>query len=105
MEELMENTTNLDALKRFTMLDESFTLTKIESHKTNSLVSLGRSITGIFDLKSFENETKHIAFVSSMGFDYIKTSQIIKVLNFDENSTTFQTLGGVYLLEKSKNDT
>lgn len=101
----MKNTTDLNALKRFTRLDDNFTLTKLETSDPNTLVIPGRSITGIFDLKSFENDTKHIAFVSSMGFDYIKTSQIIKILNFDENSTTFQTLGGVYLLEKSKNDT
>jgi hypothetical protein len=95
---------DLSALKRFENLeDQEFKLAKIGS-KRASQVGVGQYEVGDFSLHVYEaTETlpEQIgAFITGRGFSYLRTSPIVAVTAQDENSTTFETEGGIYKLEK-----
>lgn len=96
---------DISALKRFTKLEnQEFKLTKIGS-KRDSYVGVGQFEVGDFSLHEYpatETLPEQIgAFITGRGFGYLRTSPIVAVTAFDQNSTTFETEGGIYKLEKA----
>lgn len=78
-------------------------LIKLESTRENYMVPQGMAERGTVSFKSIPLG-EHIVggygvMVSGRGFDYLRTSPVIKVLDTTSTSVTFQTEGGVYLLE------
>jgi hypothetical protein len=95
---------DLAPLERFTKLeDQEFKLTKIGS-KRDSYVGVGQYEVGDFSLMEYpatKDQPEAVgAFITGRGFNYLRTSPIVKIVDQDENSTTFETEGGVYKLEK-----
>lgn len=95
---------DLTAIKRFETLECDFKLTKIGSKRENSRVGVGQFETGNFELITIP-ESKHgpegtALCIYGFGFDYLRTSPIVKIVDQDEKSTTFETEGGIYKLEK-----
>lgn len=96
---------DLTLIKRFEKSDDSFKLTKIGS-KRASQVGVGQYETGDFSLvtipESSQGPEGMAAVITGYGFNggYLRTSPIVKIVDSDENSTTFETEGGVYKLEK-----
>lgn len=95
---------DLSALERFKGSDLDFKLTKIGSKRSNSMVGVGQFEIGNFSFFEYpETDTLPAqtgAIVKGRGFGYTRTSPIVKIVDYDENSTTFETEGGVYRLEK-----
>jgi hypothetical protein len=95
---------DLKPLERFLNLeDQEFKLTKIGS-KRSSRVGVGQYEVGDFSFHEYEaTDTLPAAkgvFITGRGFHYLRTSPIVAITDFDENSTTFETEGGIYKLEK-----
>lgn len=95
---------DLSPLERFLDTDDRFKLTKIGS-KRFSRVGVGQFETGDFDLVTIPEDqygpAGQAARIVGDGFDsYLRTSPIVKIVDHDENSTTFETEGGIYKLEK-----
>ena len=102
---------NLDALKRFEESEDYFKLTKVDS-KRPSLVGVGQFETGVFRLvkmpaDSYGPEWVSVCIMGGSGINprFLRTSPIVKIVDHDENSTTFETEGGVYRLEKYNGNT
>lgn len=100
----MENKVDLSSLKRFENLDDQeFKLTKIGS-KRASMVGVGQYEVGDFHIYTYEANDKlpeqYGAFITGRGFNYLRTSPIVKITDVTESSTTFETEGGIYKLEK-----
>lgn len=96
---------DLSALKRFEKLeDEEFKLSKIGSKRPNSMVGVGMYEIGNFSFHVYEaNDTlpEQIGvYIAGRGFNFLRTSPIVAITDQDENSTTFETEGGIYKLEK-----
>lgn len=94
---------DLKSLERFLDSDDEFKLTKIGS-KRPSHVGVGQYQNGDFSLvtipeDSYGPEGKG-AYVSRGMTTGLRTSPIIKIIDHDESSTTFETEGGIYKLEK-----
>lgn len=95
---------DLSALKRFENLgDQEVKLTKIGS-KRASQVGVGSYEIGDFSFHTYpatEKLPEQIGvFITGRGFSYLRTSPIVAVTDQDDNSTTFETEGGIYKLEK-----
>lgn len=94
---------DMEPLKRFLKSDGEFKLTKVGS-KRESRVGIGQYEVG--DFSFFKHEATDTepegfgAFITGRGFNFLRTSPIVKIVDFDENSTTFETEGGIYKLEK-----
>lgn len=100
-----ENKLDLSQLERFENLDDQeFKLIKIGSKNPNSFVDVGMFEEGAFSLYEYEstNSGKRYvgAFVRGRGYDYLRTSPIVKVLKYGDDYTEFETAGGFYRLEK-----
>jgi len=87
------------AFTRFENSEDEFNLTKVESNGRASFISTGQGVRGSFYIKDFEDGTYGIK-VHGRGFDFIRTSPVVKVVDETETSVVFQTMGGVYKLEK-----
>lgn len=102
MEKLLE-LSELGALSRFAGSDSDFKLTKLSS-KRASHVDVGQSYTGEFRFKEYpatDTLPAGIGATVGRGFtSYLRTSPIVKIVDQNENSTTFETEGGTYRLEK-----
>ncbi len=102
-----ESTLDLSALKRFENInvdDQQFKMTKIGS-KRASYVGVGQYEVGSFEIYVYPaTDTlpeSYGGFINGHGIrDYLRTSPIVKITAQDENSTTFETEGGIYKLEK-----
>lgn len=96
---------DLSQLKRFEGLEnQRFQLMKIGS-KRRSRVGVGQYERGEFSLHVFaatdDLPEQYGVKVEGNGlYGYIRTSPVVKIVDADENSTTFETEGGVYKLEK-----
>lgn len=95
---------DLTPFERFTKMEnQEFKLTKIGS-KRSSRVGIGQSKTG--DLSMYVYEATDTLpeqiglLITGYGFDYLRTSPIVKVVDQSEDSLTFETEGGIYKLEK-----
>lgn len=80
-------------------------LTKISSKRSNSQVSVAQFVEGEISIIRWAATDKHperwAALVVGRGMsDVIRTSPIVKIVDFTETTTTFETEGGVYKLEK-----
>lgn len=95
---------DLKPLKRFLNSKDNFKLTKIGSKREGSHVGVGQFETGDFYFHKYKKTKKLPAQIGveivGNGFNYLRTSPIVKIIDFDENSTTFETEGGIYKLEK-----
>ena len=94
---------DLSSLERFLDSEDEFKLTKIGS-KRESRVGVGQYENGDFSLvtipESSQGPEGKAACITGRGFNYLRTSPIVKIVDFDETSTTFETEGGIYKLEK-----
>lgn len=94
---------DLKSLERFVDDDGEFKLTKIGS-KRSSRVGVGQYQNGDFSLvtipESDEGPEGKAACVGRGLSTYLRTSPIIKIIDQDSNSTTFETEGGIYKLER-----
>lgn len=80
-------------------------LTKISSKRSNSQVAVSQKVTGdisVITWPATKTQPEQCGvLVVGMGIsDIIRTSPVVKIVNTTENSTTFETQGGVYKLEK-----
>lgn len=94
---------NLSALERFTKSDDEFKMTKIASKREGSMVGVGQYENGSFSLMELTIKGAPGlvgALITGRGFHYLRTSPIVKIVDQDENSTTFETEGGVYKVER-----
>ncbi len=95
---------DLKPLERFLNLEQGFKLTKIVSKRPNSLIGVGQFEVGDFSLHEYpatdKNPEQVGAYIAGNGFSFMVTSPIVKIIDHDEYSTTFETEGGVYRLEK-----
>jgi len=102
MEKLLE-LSELEALSRFADSESEFRLTKIGS-KRASMVGVGQFEVGDFSFQEYPaTDTLPAgigAFITGRGFNFLRTSPIVKIVYQNETSTTFETEGGVYRLEK-----
>lgn len=93
----------LGALSRFADLEEDFMLTKIGS-KRASMVGVGKREVGNFSFHEYPATDTLPAgigvFITGYGFSFLRTSPIVKIVDQNETSTTFETEGGIYRLEK-----
>lgn len=68
------------------------------------MVGVGMYEIGDFDLHTYPaNETlpEQIGvIIAGRGFNFLRTSPIVAIVDQDEDSTTFETEGGIYKLEK-----
>lgn len=94
---------DLNALKRFEDSEDSFKLTKVKS-KRESRVNVGQSATGDFYLVDIPEDASGPAgtavAIAGNGYNYLRTSPVVKIMDFTETSTLFETEGGFYRLEK-----
>lgn len=96
-----EDHMNLEALTRFQHLDVDFQLTKLKTKRPSS-VRVGKSEVGRFKLLEFQESSEGPAGVAVVvyGYNFLKTSPVIKIVDQDDKSTTFETEGGFYKLSK-----
>lgn len=95
---------DLKPLERFLNSDKDFKLTKMSSKRDKSHVYVGHSETGHFSLYTYPATDKLPeqmgATISGLGFRYLRTSPIVKIVDVTETTTTFETEGAVYKLEQ-----
>ena len=94
---------NLEPLHRFRKMECDFKLTKLNAKSKDAMVRTGHVETGVYtliELPTKGNPDAAAVQIVGNGYSYLRTSAILKILDFDENSTTFETIGGVYKLEK-----
>jgi hypothetical protein len=89
----------LQALERFNNLPNDFRITKMASKRPNSYVGVGESRTGGFALIKW-SATDKLPEQTGVMVDSLRTSPIVKIVDFGETHTIFETEGGVYKLEK-----
>lgn len=99
-----ENKLDISLLKRFEGLEnQDFRIIKTGS-KRDSDVGVGQYEIGTFSVFDFEKHGypgKYGALVWGRAFsDFLRTSPVIKINEHDERSTSFETEGGFYKLEK-----
>jgi hypothetical protein len=103
-EEVVDNTP-----KEFLNLpdDATYKLTKTMSKYEGGFVGPGDTITGDLQIVNVASlGLPGVKISGHRGFtDYIRTSPIVKVLDATETQITFETEGGVYMLEKLSNGT
>lgn len=80
--------------------DATYRLTKTESRNQNSRVSSGTFVTGDPSVIEVKRTGLPGLRVQGQGFNYIRTSPIVKVLDSSDTVTVFETEGGVYRLER-----
>lgn len=95
---------DLSQLERFTKLeDQEFKMTKIGSKREGSQVGVGQYETGDFSLMEINHPSVPVGsvggFITGRGFGYLRTSPIVKIVDSDDISTTFETEGGIYKLQ------
>lgn len=94
---------DLKPLERFEDSDDRFILTKIGS-KRESRVGVGKTVTGDFSLVTIPESSLgpegKAAQVQGNGFNVLRTSPIVKIIDQNKDSTIFETEGGQYRLEK-----
>lgn len=82
--------------------NENMKLQKIGS-KRKSRVGIGQFETGEMDFFTHKAQGElpegFGVLISGRGFHYLRTSPVVKIVEADEKSTTFETEGGIYLLE------
>lgn len=97
---------NLESLKRF--VGKEVRLTKKESKRPNWSVEVGHVSKGEFNLHFYPATGKLPealgAEVVGNGFQFTRTSPIVKVVDESENSAIFETEGGVYVVETLKKE-
>jgi len=94
---------DLSLLERFTKSKDEFKKTKISSKREGSMIGVGQYENGTFSLMELTLKGAPGAvggFIAGRGFSYLRTSPIVKIIDSDENSTTFETEGGVYKVER-----
>ena len=88
----------------------NFKLTKTKNTRPGSMVSVGNSVEGIFRLIEVQGDPAVYVDNSAEEKDdfysptYIRTSPIVAILDCRNESVTFQTEGGVYQLERLKDN-
>lgn len=94
----------LKALTRFLDSEDDFILIKTGSKRADSRVWVSQYEIGSFSLHNYKGvadlPTCYGAFITGRGFSYLRTSPIVKILESTETSTSFETEGGFYKLEK-----
>lgn len=95
---------DLSLLERFTKRDDDqeFKMTKIASKREGSMVGVGQYETGDFSLMELSLKDAPDAvggFITGRGFNYLRTSPILKIVDHDDISTTFETEGGIYKVQ------
>ena len=90
---------SLQSLERFDNLPNDFKLTKLSSKRPNSYVGVGESRTGIFRLFTYP-ATATLPEAKGIFVGSLRASPIVKVVDFGEDYTLFETEGAVYKLEK-----
>ena len=99
-------TLDLTLLERFLKMEDKqdFKMTKIGSKRIGSQVGVGQYETGYFSLIEIHHKSVPPgsvgAFITAPGFSYLRTSPIVKITDSDDISTTFETEGGIYKLQK-----
>lgn len=100
-----ENIKHLVPKEFLNLEDVNYRLTKTQNFRLG-MANDGDSVEGpltIVEVKSLGLPGVKVINTSANRFfdnQYIRTSPIVKVLDAGENSITFETQGGVYLLEK-----
>ncbi len=89
---------NIQPLERFNDLPNDFKLTKLSSKRPNSYVGVGETRTGGFYLTKW-SATAKLPEQTGVVIDTLTTSPIVKIIDFGETFTIFETEGGVYKLE------
>lgn len=95
---------DLSLLERFTKMDDQeFKMTKIGSKREGSQVGVGQYETGDFSLMEIHHPSVSAdsvgGFITGRGFNYLRTSPIVKIVDSDDISTTFETEGGIYKVQ------
>jgi hypothetical protein len=97
----MENKSKLEALERFEDSKDSFKLSKVASKKSVPMLEEDKmSVSGCFALVKSDRHNMTSALVADDYGYFIRTSNIINIIDQDSNSTMFETMGGIYRLEK-----
>jgi hypothetical protein len=78
--------------------DSDYTLTKAESNRKPSRVNPGQTVSGTLEIIGIQGNPA-VRVTRSISA-YIRTSPIVKVLDKNETTITFETEGRVYKLEK-----
>lgn len=84
-------------IRRLMSPDSEYRLTKMESNGRPSGVYVGEGVRG--ELKIVGVQGQPAVLVMRSWSSYIRTSPIVRVLDSDSTSVTFQTEGGIYKLE------
>ena len=93
---------NFEPIERF--IDKEVKVTKLESKRSNFVVGVGHVQKGELRLHEYP-ATDDLPegtgiWVQGSGFNYLRTSPVVKIIDQSESTVTFETEGGVYLLEK-----
>lgn len=73
-------------------------LTKTVSKRTDSGVRAGESETG--NVTVIQVDKLVAVEINGRGFNYIRTSAVVKVIEHNRDMVQFETRGGIYVLEK-----
>lgn len=82
--------------------DSECKLTKTLSKRSYSSVAVGANQTG--NVEIIEIDKLVAVLVSGRGFNYLRTSCIVKVIESTKDIVQFETQGGIYILEKLKGE-
>lgn len=86
-----------DFLKVFKHDQESlYTLTKTKAKRVRSGVDVHQTITGYLDAIERNGD---LYILVGRGFDYIRTSPVVKIIKKTKFTLRFETEGGEYLLK------
>jgi hypothetical protein len=79
----------------------TFKLTKTGSKRDNSTVYIGESLKGSLTIHKLKKEKQDIVLVEiqGRGFDFMRTSPVVKITDQTSDSILFETEGGFYKLE------
>lgn len=81
--------------------EEDYRLTKVKSFRPDSMVIRGDSVIGLIEIVEVsDTRLPGLRIQGRAPWNYLRTSPIVKVIDSTENSITFHTEGGEYLLEK-----
>ena len=81
--------------------DEVYRLTKTKSSRPCSMVYAGDTVVGEIEIVDVKGTNLPGLRIQGHHYtNYLRTSPIVKVIDTTENSITFITEGGEYLLEK-----
>jgi hypothetical protein len=81
---------------------DEFKLTKTASKRDNSMVFIGESLSGDLIIHDIQRDNKQITMVQiqGRGFEFMRTSPIVKVTDQTSDTILFETEGGHYKLER-----